>query len=109
MQTTSVFLIMFGAFWLAALIAFHPWVQRTRHPASKPLGAYLTFVVVFTVMSYGIFAAIVALQDNFWPGLLQAGILPAMIVIVVCFLPSFVAASVLIARRPSKAPPVDEI
>ncbi|MCT8970896.1 hypothetical protein [Microbaculum marinisediminis] len=108
MQTTSVFAVMFTALWLAALIAFIPWVQKTRHPDSKPLGAYLIFLAVFTITSYAIYLVILALQGAVWPGLLETGLVHAIVVIIVCFLPAFLLASWMIARKPPKAPPLDD-
>jgi hypothetical protein len=107
MQAGTVFGVIFTGLWLAALIAFIPYVAKKRHPDSKPLGAYLTFLAVFTIVSYGIYLLVLALQNALWPELLLSGMMPAIVVVVVCFLPAFLLASYMISRKPPTAPPLD--
>ena len=107
MQVGTVFSLIFTGLWLAALIAFIPWVANKRHPDSKPLGAYLTFLAVFTIVSYGLYLLVLALQSAVWPDVLFAGMAPAIVVVVVCFLPAFLLASYMISRRPPTAPSLD--
>ncbi len=104
MQVGTVFSLIFTGLWLAALIGFIPWVAKTRHPDSKPLGAYLTFLAVFTIVSYGLYLLVLALQSTVWPDILFTGMLPAIVVVVVCFLPAFLLASYMISRKPPVAP-----
>ncbi|ESR23438.1 hypothetical protein [Lutibaculum baratangense] len=100
--------IAFVALWGIALIAFIPHVRRNRHPESRPVGAYLSFVTVFSVAAYLIFGAILAIATGVWPGMPLGNWLAAIIVLLIVFVPSFLLATAMIRRRPPKAPPLDD-
>ena len=100
MQTTSVVAVMFSGFVLSGIIAFHPFVSRHRHPESNQTIAYLLFVAVFVIVSSAIFLAEMHFGNFIQPGFIDAGLVPAMIVILAALLPGFLVASWYVARPP---------
>ena len=107
MQTATLLSLVFGVLWFVALLAFIPYVARTRHPESKPLGAYLSFVTIFSLVAYGIFGGILALDRTIWSALPLESIVAASVVLVVTFVPAFFAASWMISTKPPRAPSLD--
>lgn len=99
--------IVFIGLWAVALLVFIPYVRNQRHPDSRPLGAYLSFVIVFTVAAYLIFAAMVAVI-SIWTGLPLEHWLVATLVLIVTFVPPFFLATAVIRLKPSIAPRLDD-
>lgn len=88
------------AAWILLLALFAPYVQRIRHPAQKPLAAYLIFVTIFTAASFIMFILwtyVVSAAD--WIGALERP-LPILLFLIGIFLPAF-----LVARWQARKPP----
>ncbi len=96
--------IVFVALWLVALVAFIPHVRRQRHPETRPFGAYLSFVTVFTMAAYLIFGAIIAVDNSFWPGMPLENWLGAAIALAITFVPAFLAATAMVRREAAAGP-----
>lgn|GEM_PF-1042463 len=107
MQSATILSLAFGVLWLIALLAFIPYVARTRHPESKPLGAYLSFVSVFSLVAYAIFGSILAIENSIWPSLALGNGVVAVIVLIATFVPAAFAAGWMIATKPPRAPSLD--
>ncbi len=108
MQGETILSLVFGGLWLVMLVAFVPYVARTRHPASKPLGAYLSFTTIFTLVAYAIFGGILAVHGSVWPDMPLDGWIAAVVVLIVSFVPAFVAAAWMISKRPPRAPSLED-
>ncbi len=86
--------------WALFLIAAIAYTQRERHPASKPLAAYMIFVIAFSVTAFVIFAtAIFLLQLSGYTAVLDSSVAAALFMILV-FGPAF-----LVGRWQLRKPP----
>ena len=76
-----------------------PYVMRIRHPEQKPLAAYLIFVSVFVTAAIVLYSLLawLALKLGREAGLGHTG--PALLFLVLVFLPAIVLASWQ-ARKP---------
>lgn len=87
---------LWGAFMMAAIF----YTQEARHPATKPLAAYMIFTTVFSVAAFVIFGGLflllqrLDLTERLEHPLVAAAFLAAV------FLPAF-----LLARRQLRKPP----
>ena len=104
MPTDYTMFIAFLVLWTIALAALWPVVQRVKHPRSKPVGAYLAFVGVFTIVAYGIFAGVTALLAAAGAGDVLYGIIGGVVLIVASFAPAYAIAQTVIRRPPREAP-----
>ncbi|MGF1612223.1 MAG: hypothetical protein ACFCUQ_22715 [Kiloniellales bacterium] len=88
------------ALWAAFLVAAIFYCRHARHAQTRPLAAYLIFVIVFTVSSFVIFTALSLLLQ----ALGQAGAIShpagAALFLTVVFIPAF-----FIARWQLRKPP----
>jgi hypothetical protein len=107
MQSSTLLSLVFGVLWFVALLAFIPYVSRIRHPESKPLGAYLSFVTIFSLVAYGIFGGIIAVDSTIWTSLPLESVFAAALVLIVTFVPAFLAGSWMISTKPPRAPSLD--
>jgi hypothetical protein len=90
--------------WLVLLIVAWPYTQRVQHPDSKPLAAYLVFVISFSAMAAVLFGMLTTLlMATGRVELLYQPLGVALFLIIVC-VPSFLLARALIRRRPRRAP-----
>ena len=108
MQSATLLSFVFGVLWFVALLAFIPYVARARHPESKPLGAYLSFVTIFSLVAYVIFGGILAVDSTNWASLPLESVVAAAVVLIAAFVPAFLAASWMISTRPPRAPSLDD-
>lgn len=81
------------------LVAAIPYVGHIRHPEQKPLAAYLIFMSVFVVVAIMLFSLLgsLVLQLELSQMLDRPG--PAVLFLVLVFLPAILLASWL-ARKP---------
>lgn len=89
--------------WAAFLVAAVFYARTARHPETRPLAAYLIFVIIFTVSSFVLFAAAALLLR----GTGQAGALAhpagAALFLLAVFVPAFVIARWQL-RKPPRPP-----
>lgn len=90
------FSLIIGALILAAAI---PYVGRIRHPEQKPLAAYLIFMTVFIVVAVVLFSLLGWLVTLFELGHTLSRPGPAVLFLVLVFLPAILLAGWL-ARKP---------
>jgi hypothetical protein len=90
--------------WAVALVVAWPYVARIRHPASKPVAAYLIFVIVLSAAALVVFALL-------WELALALGIvrslgspLWAVPFLILVFLPAFLMASWQARKPPRRSP-----
>jgi hypothetical protein len=81
------------------LVAAIPYVSRIRHPAQKPLAAYLIFLTVFLISGIVSFVVLIWLAGNL--GMTDAlnRLGPALIFLVLVFVPA-IALATWQARKP---------
>ena len=91
------------ALWSLFLIAAVPYTMRARDPAARALAAYLIFVMLFTVGSFAIFAALVAILQALGQASVLSSPLGAAVFLVVVFAPAFFIARWQL-RKPPRAP-----
>ena len=85
------------------LVAAVPWVAQVRNPAQRPLAAYLIFVTVFLVSGFVLFGA---LSWALWRLGLDATLnrpVPALVFLLLVFVPAFALATWQARKPPSKA------
>jgi drug/metabolite transporter (DMT)-like permease len=86
--------------WLILLVLAYPYVHRARHPATKPMAAYLLFVSLFSAVGGGIFlvlfwfilatGAATHLGDPLW----------SVLFVAIVILPAFFTARWQLKRPP---------
>jgi len=88
--------------WIVFFLASIPYVRRHRHPAAKPLAAYLVFVGVFTLVAAGLFYVLGAMAAQL--GLAEALATPLGVAtfLLAVFAPAFVAARWQLRRPPGR-------
>ncbi|MGD2073970.1 MAG: hypothetical protein PVG38_03460 [Gammaproteobacteria bacterium] len=91
---------------IVILAAAIPYVRRIRHPAQKPLAAYLIFLFTFAAAAVPIFGLLAWLASRlgFEPFLGNMG--PAILFLALVFVPA-IALATWQARKPpwQKGPP----
>ncbi len=92
--------IMFGVLILAAAI---PYVARIRHPKQKPLAAYLIFISAFVVSASIFFNLLAWLAYKLDLGGALSKPAPAVLFLVLVFIPAIILARWL-ARKPPWQP-----
>lgn len=90
--------------WIAALAAAFPYVAAVRHPGSKPVEAYLLFVVVFSAVCLPAFGLAVFAIDVFSSGAME-GLAPAITSGVFAFSAALLAATIVIRQPPPNGAP----
>jgi hypothetical protein len=86
--------------WALFLIAAIAYAQRERHPESKPLAAYMIFVIAFTVTAFVIFGtAVFVLQATGYTAILDNPV-AAVLFLILVFGPAF-----LVGRWQLRKPP----
>lgn len=94
-----------GNFWISLIIgmlilaAAIPYVARIRHPEQKPLAAYLIFVTVFILVAVLLFSLLGWLVTLYELGQTLSRPGPAMLFLIMVFLPAILLAGWL-ARKP---------
>lgn len=91
------------ALWAAFLVAAIFYTRRARHPAARPLAAYLIFVVAFTISSFVIFGALIYLLQAFDRISVLANSMVAALFLFLVFVPAFFVARWLL-RKPPRRP-----
>lgn len=85
---------------LILLLTAIPYVARIRHPGQRPFAAYLVFVSVFAVVSAVTFALLAAAANALGLGELLERSVPALVFLVLVFVPAL-----LLARWQARKPP----
>lgn len=94
------------AVWLLLLAVLGLYVRRIRHPSQEPLAAYLIFVTVFTVASFGMFVLVgYAVGAAGWTDALERPV-PALLFLAAVFLPAFLIARWQTRKPPRRPPPI---
>lgn len=106
-MTTNATLIVFSGLWLLVLLAAIPVTRRYRHPDAKPIGAYLLFVIVFTMVAWAVVVFLLSLFSSLGAITILSGVAGAVIVIAVSFGLAFLAGLYFIGRKPQQAPRLD--
>lgn len=91
-----VVVALWGAFIAGAVF----YTQEARHPATRPLAAYLIFVTLFSVVALAIFGGLTAVLDGLQATHLLAEPVPAALFLAAVFLPAF-----FVGRWQVKKPP----
>jgi len=94
------------ATWVVVLALFGLYVRRIRHPAQKPLAAYLIFLTVFTAVAVGMFVLLSYLIVA--AGLAQVLERPLSIVLFLAgvFVPAILIAQWQARKPPTQSPPI---
>lgn len=91
---------------IAALCAAVGHVRRNRHPGSKPIEAYLIFLVSFAIVGSVFFGlAVWSISSASLPWI--SDVLAAFIVFAASFGPALIASTWIIRRPPSVAPRIE--
>ena len=106
-MSTNSTLIVFAALWLFVLLAAVPITRRYRHPDAKPIGSYLLFVIVFTMVAWAVFVFLLSLFTALGVIAILSGAVGAVIVVTVSFALAFLAGLYFIGRKPQQAPKLD--
>jgi hypothetical protein len=78
--------------------------MRTRHPESKPLAAYLIFVIAFSMMAAVLFGMLTSLLVGIGAADRLEQPLSALLFLALVFAPGFFLARALIRRPPRRSP-----
>ncbi len=92
------------ALWLVFLLAAIPYVRTARHPATKPLAAYLIFVLAFSAVAAVVYALLgfaFAAADAGWFIRTPVG---AVIFLFAVFVPGALIGHRLIRKPPRRSP-----
>jgi hypothetical protein len=92
------------AIWLILLALAFPYVRHAKHPAVKPLAAFLLFVMLFSLVGGSLFFALswLALKAG-WAAQLSSP-LWALPFLALVFAPAFLFARWMIRRPPWNRP-----
>lgn len=77
-----------------------PYVARIRHPAQKPLAAYLIFISVFAIASLVLFWVFTAMANTLGLASRLEHTLPALALLLLVFAPAL-----FLARWQARKPP----
>lgn len=90
--------------WVALMLLAIPYARRARHPRAKPLAAYLTFVMLFSVGAAVMYTLLLMLLG--WTGrLAYLRHLPgAAAFLAAVFIPAFLLGRWQL-RKPPRQPP----
>ena len=84
---------------IVILVAAMPYTRRIRHPRQKPFAAYLIFVSVFVVTAAVLFRLLAQLASKLGLGAVLDAPGPALLFLILVFLPA-VALATWLARKP---------
>lgn len=93
------------ALWCAFLIAAVFYSRRARHPDTRPVAAYLIFVIIFTVTSFGVFSALTLVLEALDRGSTLHNPVAAALFLAAVFIPAFLVARWQLQRPPRQRPP----
>ena len=92
------------AIWAGLLLAAAVRTRATRHPEQKPLAAWMIFLLVFTLVSFGLYALLIQLLAAFDRLPLLSSLPAALVFLAVVFLPAWLLADWQ-SRKPPRRPP----
>lgn len=93
--------------WLLFLVLAVPYTRTAKHAKVKPLAAYLIFVLLFTAVSFVLFAGLSWLLIVTGQTALLDRPLGALVFLALVFVPAFVVARWQLRQPPKSAPPPD--
>ena len=90
--------------WTVLMLLAIPYVRRARHPRTRPLAAYMTFVVLFSVGAVVMYSALLLLLD--WTERLDwlHRPLAATIFLALVFIPAFLLGRWQLKKPPRQVP-----
>jgi len=88
--------------WIVFLVAAVPYVRRTKHPAAKPLAAYLVFVGVLSLVAAALFYVLGELAARLGLGEALATPLGVVTFLFLVVAPAFAAARWQLRRPPGR-------
>ena len=90
--------------WIVLMLSAIPYVRRARHPRARPLAAYMTFVVLFSVGAIVMYSALLLLLD--WTDRLDWLHRPlgAAIFLALVFIPAFLLGRWQLKKPPRQVP-----
>jgi uncharacterized membrane protein YfcA len=92
--------------WIAFLVLAVPYVLWAKHPAVKPVAAYLIFVTIFSAAAWIIYSFTTLMVANWWGTDALAGReVPILIFIASVFLGGLLGQW-QISKPPRPAPPI---
>ena len=106
-MTSNTTMIVFSGLWLLVFLAAIPVTRWSRHPDAKPVGAYLLFVIVFTMVAWAAFVFLFSLFSAFGAIDILSGAIGAVLVVAISFTLAFFVALYFIGREPQQAPRLD--
>jgi len=86
------------------LILAVPYVRRFRHPESRPVAAYLIFVLAFLAGAAVLYGILTTLLFVFGVGHVLSTVRGAAVFLVLDLVPPLILAHYLIRRPPREAP-----
>ncbi|MBD3669920.1 MAG: hypothetical protein HUJ29_04030 [Gammaproteobacteria bacterium] len=100
---------MMTSYWISLVIAVvllvvtYPYAMKIRHPDQKPLAAYFIFVSVFVISVIVIYTLLLQLAEIVGLTAVLNETVPALVFIVLVFVPS-----ILLARWWTRKPPKNQ-